>query len=77
MKQEYVITISYDAEAGVYLGSCSDVRGLHVEGNSIEQVVEAVQDIMPDLVADNLVYDMKHGNPPLYRITTFAETRVQ
>ncbi len=74
---QFIIDITYDSEHGIYLGSCKDVRGLHVEGKSIEAILEVVHDVLPEMVADNLAYDLKNGHFPLYNIATFAETRVQ
>lgn len=73
--KEYIFTIRYDEEAGVYLGSCPEVRGLHVEGATIESVFEVIEDALPDFIADNLAYDAKQGYVPLYNIVNYAQDR--
>ncbi len=75
--KRYVITIMQDDETGRYTGVCEEVRGLVVEAATIEEVVEIAQDLLPDMVAANLEYEMSHGFPPLFELAKFAENRTQ
>lgn len=53
-KTQYVIQISLDEDAGVYYVRNSDVPGLHVEADTIDEVMAIVRDVLPDLVKHNL-----------------------
>jgi hypothetical protein len=75
MKEQYVISIMKDDVTKRYTGICETVRGLVVEADTIEEVLEIAQDLLPDMVAENLEYDMKNGLPPLFLLAKFAENR--
>lgn len=76
MQPNIIIDIMYDEEHKVYLGSSEQVRGQHVSCETLEEVFEVVKDVLPELVANNLTYDIKHGHMPLYNIAKYAESRV-
>jgi len=46
----YVVKVGFDESERRYFVICSDVPGLHIEADSFEEFVEAVQDVAPDLV---------------------------
>jgi hypothetical protein len=71
---QHVITVSKDQTTGRYTGTCETVRGLVVEADTIEELVDIAQDLLPDLVAANLAYDMHHGLPPLVQLAQYPES---
>ena len=44
-------------EGGVFFVERSDVPGLHVESETIDQMVEAIDDIAPELIRCNLGFN--------------------
>lgn len=56
MKRSYVVTAVWDAEAQVFYSE-SDIKGLHVEADTLEAFETLVVDLAPDLIIEN------HLNP--------------
>ncbi|EMB45385.1 DUF1902 domain-containing protein [Treponema denticola] len=50
---EYVIKINWDNEAGVWIATSDDVRGLVLESGSIDALMERVRYAVPDLLQEN------------------------
>jgi predicted RNase H-like HicB family nuclease len=50
----FTITVCRDEEEGVWFVQSSDVPGLNAEAPSLDALVEAITDLVPDLVAANL-----------------------
>ncbi|TAE34811.1 MAG: DUF1902 domain-containing protein [Alphaproteobacteria bacterium] len=75
MVSNYIIKIVKDDEAGVYTATCDEVRGLVVEEETIEAVMQSVSDLLPLLVADNLQHDIDQGRTPLFQLAKFSESR--
>jgi len=48
------VTVCRDEEEGVWFVQSSDVPGLNVEAPTLDALVEAIVDLVPDLVAANL-----------------------
>lgn len=44
------VDVFRDEEAGVFVGTTSDVRGLVVEAESLDQLVKETLDLIPELV---------------------------
>ena len=59
-----------DEEAGVYISN-SDITGLHVEANTLDEFVEIVKDIAPDLLAAN--HGIKVVDPKWRATMTFSQ----
>jgi predicted RNase H-like HicB family nuclease len=70
-----ILDIIYDDENFVYYASSEQVRGLHVEAETIEDVLAIATDIIPELIAENTEYDLKHG-ALLCNITNYAESHL-
>lgn len=49
---EYVIHAVWDESAGVFYAE-SNVPGLHVEAETIQQFIDVLQDVVPELLAAN------------------------
>ena len=52
MKRSYVVTAVWDAEAQVFY-SASDIKGLHVEADTLEAFETLVLDLAPNLIIEN------------------------
>ena len=50
---EYVIKINWDNEAGVWIATSDDVRGLVLESGSIDALMERVRYAVPELLQEN------------------------
>ena len=50
---EYVIKINWDNEAGGWIATSDDVRGLVLESGSIDALMERVRYAVPDLLQEN------------------------
>jgi len=50
---EYIIKINWDNEAGVWIATSDDVRGLVLESGSIDALMERVRYAVPDLLQEN------------------------
>ena len=50
---EYIIKINRDNEAGVWIATSDDVRGLVLESGSIDALMERVRYAVPDLLQEN------------------------
>ena len=67
MAKAFVITATWDAEAGVFT-SQSNIPGLVVEAETFEEFVQLVQALAPEMIAANLP-----DAPRPYRVS--VETR--
>ena len=52
MKRSYVVTAVWDADAQVFYSE-SDIKGLHVEADTLEAFEALVIDLAPDLIIEN------------------------
>ncbi|EMB31485.1 DUF1902 domain-containing protein [Treponema denticola] len=50
---EYIIKINWDNEAGVWIATSDDIRGLVLESGSIDALMERVRYAVPDLLQEN------------------------
>ena len=50
--KEYLIHAIWDAKAGVFYAQ-SDVPGLNVEAATLQELLEVLQDVVPELLAAN------------------------
>ena len=77
MKKEYIITVTYDESNLVYLGWSEDVPGLHICCATLEELMEVVEDALPEMVAAN---QARYASPPpvaLYHIAKHSELRLE
>ena len=52
METLIVVKAGYDAEAGVWFVESSDIEGLHLEGATLEALVERIPNALADLLAE-------------------------
>lgn len=50
---EYVITLTWDNDAAVWVATSDDVQGLVLESGSIDALIERVRFAVPELLAFN------------------------
>lgn len=48
------ITAQWDAKEKIWYATSDDVVGLHVCCPTLEEMIEVIDDVLPDLVAQNL-----------------------
>lgn len=53
-KPEYVITLSWDPEAAVWIATSDDIPGLVMESGSLDALIERVRFVAPELVEANI-----------------------
>jgi len=51
---QFTITVSHDEKEGVWFVQNSDVPGLNAEAATLDELVDVLADLAPDLVATNL-----------------------
>jgi predicted RNase H-like HicB family nuclease len=51
---QFTITVSHDEHEGVWFVQSSDIPGLHAEAATLDELVEVIADLAPELVAANL-----------------------
>jgi hypothetical protein len=67
MTDELYINALRDADAGVFYAE-SNVPGLHVEAESLDEMLEILRDVLPDLIRANL--SLVDGALPPVRFST-------
>ena len=50
---EYIIKLSWDAEAAVWIATSDDIQGLVLESGSLDALIERVRFAVPELLALN------------------------
>ncbi len=50
---EYTINLTWDAEAGVWIATSSDIPGLVLESGSFDALLEHTRNAVPELLALN------------------------
>jgi hypothetical protein len=56
---DLIVRAIWDGEAGVWTADCVDVPGLILEHPDLDELIEALADLGPDLVAANTKFDPK------------------
>jgi predicted RNase H-like HicB family nuclease len=51
---QFTVTVSHDEREGVWFVQSSDVPGLNAEAPTLDELVEIIADLAPELVAANL-----------------------
>lgn len=64
MKRSYVVTALWDGDAQVFYSE-SDIKGLHVEADTMEVFEALVVDLAPDLIIENHLSAADFGTTPL------------
>lgn len=64
MKRSYFVTAVWDSEAQVFYSE-SDIKGLHVEADTLEAFESLVVDLAPDLIIENHMNPVELGTTPL------------
>ena len=52
MKRKYLVTAIWDEEAQVFY-SKSDIHGLHIEAETLDEFESLIVDLAPDLIIEN------------------------
>lgn len=63
MDRPFLIQADWDAEAGVWVATSDDVLGLATEADTIPQLVEKLERILPELLVENGQIQKKDGLP--------------
>jgi predicted RNase H-like HicB family nuclease len=50
---EYIINLNWDEEAGVWIATSSDIKGLVLESSSLEKLKQRVRSAVPELIELN------------------------
>ena len=53
MKNEYLVNVSWDADAAVWVATSDDVPGLVLESGSLDVLAERLRSAVPELLALN------------------------
>ena len=64
MKRSYVVTAVWDADAQIFYSE-SDIKGLHIEANTLEAFEALVVDLAPDLIIENHLSPVELDTIPL------------
>ena len=64
MKRRYFVTAVWDEEGQVYY-SKSDIHGLHIEAETLDEFESLIVDLAPDLIIDNHLSLEDVGTTPL------------
>lgn len=64
MKRSYVVTALWDVDAQAFYSE-SDIKGLHVEADTLEAFEALVIDLAPDLIVENHLSPAELGSTPL------------
>lgn len=66
---EYVVTLTWDAEAGVWIAESEDIPGLVLESGSFDALLERVRFAVPELLTLN------HMETSSFMLTFLSERR--
>jgi len=50
---KHSVTLRYDGENHIYFVHESDVPGLHVEASTVDEAIEIIRDVIPDLLGES------------------------
>lgn len=53
MPQSFLVTVQWDAEAGVWIATSDDIAGLVTEARSLDALYARVLEIAPELLDEN------------------------
>jgi predicted RNase H-like HicB family nuclease len=75
MPKAYMINAEWDQDAGVWIATSQDVPGLCAQASNLEELVEVVKALVPELLEANQALPAESGPIPLdilARRQTFA-----
>jgi predicted RNase H-like HicB family nuclease len=72
---EYHVTAFWDDEAKVWVGTSEDVPGLCVESATLEELLQTVGELMPELLILNGVLPQGAINPVHFRVISESMAR--
>ena len=64
MKRKYLVTAIWDEEARVFY-SRSDIHGLHIEAETLDEFESLIVDLAPDLIIENHLSSEQVNTTPL------------
>lgn len=64
MSKVYVVNAEWDQDASVWIATSQDVPGLCVQADNLEEVVEVVKTLVPELLEANQALPAKAGPIP-------------
>ncbi|MBI4798477.1 MAG: DUF1902 domain-containing protein [Desulfarculus sp.] len=79
MSKTYVVNAEWDQDASVWIATSQDVPGLCAQAGSLEELVEVVKALVPELLEANQALPAEAGPIPLdimARRQTFAHAAV-
>jgi predicted RNase H-like HicB family nuclease len=65
MPKAYVVNAEWDQDAGVWIATSEDVPGLCAQASSLEELVEVVRSLVPELLEANQALPAEAGPIPL------------
>src|SRR4051812_17348152 len=73
---QFTVTVSHDETERVWFVQSSDVPGLNAEAPTLDQLVEVIADVAPDLIASNLPdADLKNDSNIALRVEHVVNAR--
>ncbi|MCY3838199.1 MAG: DUF1902 domain-containing protein [Gammaproteobacteria bacterium] len=64
MKRKYLVTAIWDEEAQIFY-SKSDIHGLHIEAETLDEFESLIVDLAPDLIIENHLSSEEVNTTPL------------
>ena len=74
MKRKYSVTAIWDEEAHVFY-SKSDIHGLHIEAETLDEFESITADLAPDLIVENHLSSEEGSTAPLRDLIPFIVLR--
>ncbi len=62
MHTEYRVRAAWDADAGVWIASSDDIQGLCCEAGTLEELIDIVLALAPELLQENGQAQIKPGD---------------
>ena len=53
-RDQLSVVVSHDKSEGIWYVLSSDIVGLHAESSTLDELVEVIEDLAPDLISTNL-----------------------
>ena len=66
---EYHVSAFWDEDAKVWVGTSEDVPGLCVEAGTLEELMQAAGELIPELLILNGILTRGNSNPVPFRVT--------
>lgn len=59
----FTVTVAHDEAEGVWYVQASDVPGLNAEALTLDELIDVITDLVPDLLSANLPHAADDGEP--------------